>query len=413
MLIPDAIIELDRGDTLKRKREEFLLLEDSIYMDGNSLGPLTIAAKKRVATTVSQQWGDDLVHSWNAHHWIDLPVKVGNKIGRLIGAENGQVIACDSTSVNIFKVLVSALSLNPGRRLVLSQKDNFPTDLYMAQGLSALLGAERCELKSVSETLLLDSLDETVAVLMLTQVNFRTGRLHDMRELTKRAHDKGILVIWDLAHSAGALELFVDDCNVDFAVGCGYKYLNGGPGAPAFIYAARKHHKTLTQPLTGWMGHSAPFAFEQDYKPGEAMLSYLSGTPNILSMVALDAALDVFSDITLAEIRHKSIGISEFFIQCIESAGTLNGLKLISPKDANLRGSQLAYTHEHAFAISQALIEHKVVVDFRAPNIVRFGFTPLYLSYQNVWTAAQRFISIIENKTYADSKYQALHNKVT
>lgn len=412
MPIPIDVLALDETDTIKDKRSEFLLPKNTVYMDGNSLGPLTRAAKHRVAEVVSTQWGDDLIHSWNKHQWIDLPLKVGSKIAPLIGAKTGQVIACDSTSVNLFKVLASALALNPTRHIVLSQRENFPTDLYMAQGLSELLGRARCELKSVTEEQLIDSLDSSVAVLMLTQVNFRTGRLHDMQKLTELAHQKGILVIWDLAHSAGALEVFLDDCKVDFAVGCGYKYLNGGPGAPAFIYAAQRHHAQMTQPLSGWMGHRSPFAFDHDYRAGEAMLRFLVGTPNILSLVALDASLDVFSGVALAELRSKSIALSELFIERIDSAPSLSGLELLSPRRAEQRGSQLAYRHSHAFAISQALIDHHIVVDFRAPDIIRFGFTPLYLRYQDIWTAVETLISIVEQKLYSDSKYLA-RSKVT
>ena len=275
----------------------------------------------------------------------------------------------------------------------------------MAQGMSEFLGRDRCQLKSVDEDQLIDSLDDSVAVLMLTQVNFRTGRLHNMRELNKRAQSKGILVVWDLAHSAGAMELHLDDCNVDFAVGCGYKYLNGGPGAPAFIYAAARHHQAMTQPLSGWMGHRAPFEFEHDYRAGKGMQRFLTGTPNILSLVALDAALEVFSDVELSDIRTKSLGLCELFMRCVDSAPELSELTLISPRESAQRGSQLAYTHEHAFAISQALIDQNVVVDFRAPNIIRFGLTPLYLSYAEVWAAAQTLISIVGDRLYDDPKY--------
>ncbi len=399
------IKELDRADALKDLRELFLLPEGIVYLDGNSLGPLPKAAKDRVATVVADQWGNHLVNSWNTHHWIDLPVTVGEKIAPLIGAEKGQVIACDSTSVNLFKVLASALSLNSDRRIILSQRDNFPTDLYMAQGISELLGSERCTLKSVEENQLLDCLDESIAVLMLTHVNFRTGRIHDMRRITQYAHDNGVLVVWDLAHSVGALELEVDSCKVDFAVGCGYKYLNGGPGAPAFIYAARKHQDSMTQPLTGWMGHKAPFEFEHDYHSGDAMQAFLTGTPTILSMAALDAALDVFSGLSMSMLREKSIGLSELFMRCVDDAPELEGLTLCSPREAADRGSQLAYSHPSAFAISQALIDHKIIVDYRAPNIIRFGFTPLYQSYQDIWNAAHRLIDIVHNRRYLDTKY--------
>jgi kynureninase len=406
------IISLDQLDPLKFKRNEFLLPEDTIYMDGNSLGPLTKSAKARVTKVVEQEWGDDLIHSWNKHAWIDLPLNVGDKIAALVGAEKGQVIACDSTSVNLFKVLASALKMNSARHIVLSQRDNFPTDLYMVQGMSEFLGGQNCQLKSVAEELLLESIDESVAVLMLTQVNFRSGRVHDMQALTKRAHDLGVLVVWDLAHSAGALEIHLDQCEVDFAVGCGYKYLNGGPGAPAFIYAAKKHHETMTQPLSGWIGHAAPFKFEHDYRAGEAMLRFLAGTPNILSLVALDGALDVFSAVDMAEIRSKSIGLSELFIGCVDAAPALKDFELISPRDKLERGSQLAFSHEHAFAISQALIAHKVVVDFRAPNIIRFAFTPLFLSYQEVLKASQVLLKIVGEQLYLESKYHA-RGKVT
>ena len=412
MLVPSEVLILDECDSIKDTRGEFLLPADTIYMDGNSLGPLTRASKDRIAEVVSEQWGNDLIHSWNQHQWIDLPLKVGEKIASLIGAQSGQVIACDSTSVNLFKVLASALSLNRQRHVVLSQYDNFPTDLYIAQGLSELIGRERCELKSVSEDQLINSLDESVAVLMLTQVNFRTGCLHDMQTLTKRAQDKGILVIWDLAHSAGALEVFLDDCGVDFAVGCGYKYLNGGPGAPAFIYAATRHHENIEQPITGWMGHRSPFSFEHDYQAGAAMLRFLSGTPNILSLVALDASLDVFSGINLNDLRSKSLALSSLFIERVDTTDSLNCLKLLSPRNEEQRGSQLAYRHSQAFELSQALIDHGVVVDFRAPNIIRFGFAPLYLRYQDVWKAVETLILIVEQKLYSDSKYKA-RKKVT
>jgi len=412
MSVPSEVLNLDSNDPIGYKRHEFLLPNDTIYMDGNSLGPLSKVASDRVTAVVSDQWGKGLIHSWNSHSWIDLPLNVGDKIAPLIGAEKGQVIVCDSTSVNLFKVLASALALNPKRSRVLSQRENFPTDLYMAQGMSELLGASRCELTTVVEDQLIESLDDSVAVLMLTQVNFRTGRLHNMRELTELAQNAGILVIWDLAHSAGALDVSLDDCNADFAVGCGYKYLNGGPGAPAFIYAARRYHHTMTQPLTGWMGHRAPFAFEHDYSAGKAMLKFLTGTPNILSLVSLDAALDVFSDIALADLRSKSIALSELFIECVDESSSLTGFKLISPREPSQRGSHLAFTHDQAFAISRALIDHNVIVDFRAPNIIRFGFTPLYLSYSEVWKAVQILLNIVEDQTYKNEKYYA-RNKVT
>jgi len=412
MLVPKSVKELDKADPVKHKKSEFILPNNTIYMDGNSLGPLTKSSKSRIAEVVSQQWGADLIHSWNAYQWIDLPLSVGDKIASIIGAQKGQVIACDSTSVNLFKVLACALALNPTRKTILSQKENFPTDLYMAQGLSRLLGSERCELVSVSQDQLMDKLDESVAVLMLTQVDFRSGRLHDMQELTKRAHDCGALVVWDLAHSAGALEVCLDNCDVDFAVGCGYKYLNGGPGAPAFIYAAFRHHDSIVQPLSGWMGHRSPFAFDHDYQASEGMLTFLTGTPNILSLAALDAALDVFFDVAFSDLRAKSLALSELFIKWIDEASPLQQFSLISPRGPQQRGSHLAYSHPNAFAISQALIDHGITVDFREPNIIRFGFTPLYLSYQDVWNAFITLIEIVDKEVYVDQKYST-RSKVT
>ena len=409
---PKDVLSLDELDPLKHKRSEFMLSDDRIYMDGNSLGPLSKTARDRVANVVSQQWGNDLIHSWNTHNWIDLPHSVGDKIAPLIGAERGQVIACDSTSVNLFKVLASALALNPGRATVLSQRDNFPTDLYMVQGMSELLGRSRCTLKTVSEDQLVDNVDDSVAVLLLTEVNFRTGYLHNMKKLTEIAHKAGVLVIWDLAHSAGALDVQLDECNVDFAVGCGYKYLNGGPGAPAFIYTANRHHQSVSQPLSGWMGHSSPFDFEHDYKAGKAMSKYLTGTPNILSLASLDAALDVFSDVDISDLRCKSVSLSELFIKCVDRESSLTEFQLISPRDAALRGSQLAFSHDQAFAISRALNDHNVVVDFRAPNIIRFGLTPLYLNHREVWNAVQILVYVMASQMYKDKKYQ-VRSKVT
>ena len=411
-MVPDDILSMDANDPLANKRKEFLLPKDTLYLDGNSLGPLTKRAKQRVAQVIQQQWGEDLIASWNKHDWIKLPVTVGEKIARLIGAQHDQVISCDSTSVNLFKLLACALTLNSSRKVILSQQDNFPTDLYMAQGLTELLGEQRCRAKLVSSQQLESALDETVAVLMLTQVNFRSGALHDMQRLTELAHQKGILVIWDLAHSAGALPVMLDEARVDFAVGCGYKYLNGGPGAPAFVYVAERHQAHISQPLQGWMGHHQPFAFEPAYQAAAGVEQCLAGTPGILSMVALDAALDVFADVDLYQLREKSIALSELFIQCVAESPELEELELLSPTDPKQRGSQLAYAHTEAFAISQALIASKVVVDFRAPNVIRFGFTPLYTRYIDIWHAAQTLLIIITEKTYLEPKFQS-RNTVT
>ncbi|MFB1037062.1 MAG: kynureninase, partial [Sinobacterium sp.] len=391
----DEIITLDRADPLAKKRLEFELPANTIYLDGNSLGALPKSVKSRVAEVVSQQWGNDLIKSWNSHNWIDLPIKVGEKIAPLIGAAQGQVICCDSISVNLFKLLCSALKLNSERSVVLSTKDNFPTDLYMVQGLSDLLGPDLCQLQMVEEQNIQQHLTESVAVLLLTQVNFRTGRVLDMAKLTQLAHDKGILVIWDLAHSAGALPVELDECEVDFAVGCGYKYLNGGPGSPAFLYVAKRHQQRVKQPLSGWMGHAKPFAFDAKYHPSLNINQFQCGTPSVISMSALDAALDVWQDVDMLQIRHKSEALAAVFIKLVNMNKCLHELILCSPDMAQKRGSQLAFSHHAAFSICQALIEKGVIADFRAPNILRCGFTPLYTSVEDVWKAVTTLVNIV------------------
>mgnify|MGYP000521851123 CR=1 FL=1 len=408
----DEIIALDKADPLANKRLEFELPANTIYLDGNSLGALPKAVKSKVADVLSQQWGKSLIKSWNSHHWIDLPTNVGEKIAPLVGAKPGQVICCDSISVNLFKLLSSALTLNSKRNVVLSTQDNFPTDLYMVQGLSDLLGPDLCQLRLVEEQLLEQSLTESVAVLLVTQVNFRTGQLLDMKKLTQLAHDKGILVIWDLAHSAGALPVELDKCNVDFAVGCGYKYLNGGPGAPAFLYVAKRHQARVKQPLSGWMGHAKPFAFNSEYQTTTSINQFLCGTPSVISMSALDTALDVWQGVDMLHIRQKSLNLSNVFIALVQMHQCLHELILCSPVDASQRGSQLAFSHVKAFAICQALIEKGVIADFRAPNILRFGFTPLYTSFEDIRKAVSILNNIIENKIYQEPRFD-LAVKVT
>lgn len=401
----DEIITLDKADPLAKKRLEFDLPAATIYLDGNSLGALPKSVKSRVAEVISQQWGNDLIKSWNSHNWIDLPIQVGEKIAPIIGAAQGQVICCDSISVNLFKLLCSALKLNSKRTVVVSTKDNFPTDLYMVQGLSDLLGAGSCQLKMVEEQDIQQNLTESVAVLLLTQVNFRTGMLLDMKKLTQLAHDKGILVIWDLAHSAGALPVELDNSRADFAVGCGYKYLNGGPGSPAFLYVAKRHQVTVKQPLCGWMGHAKPFAFDPNYAPSPDINQFQCGTPSVISMSALDAALDVWQDVDMFQIRTKSETLANTFIELIKMNPCLHELILCSPDVAQLRGSQLAFSHNAAFAICQALIEKGVIADFRAPNILRFGFTPLYTSFEDIWRAVAILVNIVKSEQYKEPRF--------
>ncbi|TMP68872.1 kynureninase [Pseudoalteromonas sp. S1609] len=408
----NEIVALDNADTLANKRDEFELPTDTIYLDGNSLGALPKAVKSRVAEVVSQQWGSHLIRSWNDHQWIDLPTQVGEKIAPIIGAAKGQVICCDSISVNLFKLLSSALSLNPERNVVLSTEDNFPTDLYMVQGLSELLGPDLCQLKLVAEQDIEQSLNDTVAVLLLTQVNFRTGKLLDMQKITQLAHEKGILVIWDLAHSAGAIPVELDDCNADFAVGCGYKYLNGGPGSPAFLYVAKRHQAAVKHPLSGWMGHAKPFAFDAKYQRANNINQYLCGTPSVIAMSALDAALDVWQDVDISQIREKSIALADVFIKLVKTHSCLSDLRLCSTENSSQRGSQLAFSHTDAFAICQALIEKGVIADFRAPNILRFGFTPLYTSFEEIWQAVAILAEVVKTQLYTQPRFN-LAGKVT
>lgn len=398
--LPPEIAALDAADPLAAKRDEFLIPADTIYLNGNSLGPLTKHAQRRTQEVLETQWGQDLIASWNKHDWIDLPTATGEKIAKLIGAAPGQVICCDSVSVNLFKLLACCLQLRPGRTQILSQSDNFPTDLYVTQGLEALLDSSRCTLKTVKADAIEESLNEDTAVLLLTEVNFRSGDRHDMQKITALAAEKDILVIWDISHSVGVMPLQLDAWQVDFAVGCGYKYLNGGPGAPAFIYANGKHHAAMKQPVQGWMGHAEPFAFEPEYEKASGMLQFLSGTPPIVSLAILDSALDVFVDIAIAEVHEKSALLSETFLELMTSRKELQELRLESKADPEQRGAQLAFSHPDAYRICRALSKQGVVVDYRSPDIVRFGFSPLFLRFADIWQAIQTLADILSQQSY-------------
>lgn len=399
---------LDKQDSLAGLRQQFLLPQNTVYLDGNSLGPLPVAAKERAVEVVNQQWGQDLITSWNQHAWIDLPQQCGELIAPVIGAAPGQVICCDSISVNLFKVLSGALKMQQGRQKVVTTKDNFPTDIYVIEGLKQQLGAASCELVLSDESDIEAQLDESVAMLLLTQVNFRSGRLLDMQRITEAAHARGILVIWDLAHSAGALPVKLDECKADFAVGCTYKYLNGGPGAPAFIYVAHRHQTAFKQPLSGWMGHAAPFSFDSDYAPVQGVKQNLSGTPAVIAMSVLEAALSIWSQVDMLQVRQKSLAMGEFFLECLKACELDKELLCVSPDSALERGSQLAFQHEQAYAICQAWIDAGVIADFRAPDLLRIGFTPLYVSFEELWIAVNKLKLIIENKDYLSEAYQSL-----
>jgi kynureninase len=381
---------LDRSDTLAAFRDRFQVPAGIIYLDGNSLGALPRSVPPRLDEVVTTQWGEGLIRSWNTHDWIDLPARVGDRIAKLIGAGPGTVTVADSTSVNLFKVLSAALQLRGDRKTILGQKGDFPTDGYIAQGLAELLGQGH-QVRLVAPEDLIAALDGDVAVLMLTEVNYRTGARLDMPGLTAAAHAAGALTVWDLCHSAGALPVDLTAAEADFAVGCGYKYLNGGPGAPAFVYAAERHHAELRQPLTGWLGHAAPISFAEAYRPAEGIARMRVGTPPILSMQALDAALDAFEGVDLRCVKAKADQL--FDRVCGELADL--GLGLATPADPTQRGTQVSLRHPEAYAVMQALIGRGVIGDFREPDILRFGLTPFYLRFEDVWRAAQVLREII------------------
>ncbi len=403
-----AAQEQDQNDPLAAKRDEFILPDGVIYLDGNSLGPLPRKAAARIKKTVSQEWGEGLIRSWNDAHWVDLPRKIGAKIAPLIGASPQNVIMADQTSVNLFKVLSLALALRPGRKKIVTERRNFPSDNYIAEGVIKQMGQGHNLIHVDDPADLYAAIDDDVAVVVLTHVNYRDGRMMDMAALTKSAHDAGALIIWDLAHSAGATAINLAACDVDFAIGCTYKYLNGGPGAPAFLYAAEQHLSHGKQPLSGWFGHQSPFAFEPDFTPAPDINQFLCGTPPVLSAAALDAALNVWEGVSLQDLRVKSLALTDYFIALIEARCPHHGLSLITPKDHASRGSQVSFTHpDGGYAIIAALIDEGVIGDFRAPDILRFGFTPLYTSFSDVWHAVDKLTTILDNKTWDQAQFHA------
>jgi len=378
-------------------RALFDLPEGVIYLDGNSLGPLPRAVPARLQKAVVDEWGQMLITGWNKAGWMDLPTRLGDRIARLIGAEPGHVVLGDTLSIKVYQALASSLEMNPKRRVILSDTGNFPSDLYMAEGLCRTLGPDYT-LKTVAPEEVLDAIDDSVAVLMITEVDYRTGRRHDMAALTAKAHAVGALAVWDLAHSAGATDVKVAEGGADFAVGCTYKYLNSGPGGPAFIYVAPRHAEVARPALSGWLGHEAPFAFDLNYRPGAGIERMRVGTPPVLQMVALDAALDVWEGVEIADLRARSIELCEAFIQGVEAA--CPGLELATPRDPALRGSQVSFRHPEGYAVMQALIARGVIGDFRAPDILRFGFTPLYIGLEEVEGAVRILAEILATNAW-------------
>jgi kynureninase len=385
-------------------RALFHLPPGVIYLDGNSLGPLPIAAEARAAEVLRAEWGDRLIRAWNDADWTTLPARVGDRIARLIGAPAGTVTTGDTLSIKVFQALAAAVALRPDRRVILSDTGNFPTDLYIADALARALG-RGLEVKVVAPEAVADAIDHDVAVVMLTQVDYRTGRLHDMAALTARAHAAGAVTIWDLAHSAGALPIDLTAADADFAVGCTYKYLNGGPGAPAFIHVAPRHADVAEPILAGWFGHDAPFAFERDYRPAPGVERMRVGTPPIVALSILDAALDAWDDVDMADLRAASIRLSERFIREVEAH--CPQVALASPRDPLARGSQVSVTHPHAYAVMQALIARGVIGDVRAPDVLRFGFTPLYLGEDEVVAAVAILADILATDGWDRPEYHA------
>jgi len=423
---------LDAHDPLRALKKQFVLPPGIIYLDGNSLGAQPFVTAERVRAVVEDEWGSGLIKSWNDAGWIDLPHRIGDKIGRLIGARPGEVVVADSTSLNAYKVLVAALAevreRDPARRVIVSERSNFPTDLYIAQSVAQQHG---CELRLVDAPENIPAaLDASTAVLMLTEVNYRTGALHDMRELTADAHAAGAVVIWDLCHSAGAVEVDLHGADADFAIGCGYKYLNGGPGAPAFVWVHPRHVERFEQPLSGWLGHDAPFEFTPDYRPAAGVARYVCGTPAIISMAALECGVDTLLSAEpfggMKALRAKSLQLTERFAALAESRCGSLGVRVVSPREPSRRGSQVclaldAPLQEAGYAVVQALIARGVIGDFRAgdpgrldavPHILRFGFTPLYIGFSEVWDAVEQLHQVLSTEEWRAPRF-ALKGAVT
>jgi len=400
----DDALALDAVDPLAQFRDAFDLPKGVIYLDGNSLGPPAKTALARLADVGAREWGQDLIRSWNVNGWIDAPLRVGGKIAGLIGAQPNEVTVADSTSVNLFKLAAGALSLQPGRATILSETGNFPTDLYVLQGLAALLPG--VELKAVDADDLPAAIDEDVAVVVLPEVHYKSARRWDMAALTAAAHAKGALILWDLSHSAGAVATDLNGCAADLAVGCGYKYLNGGPGAPAFLFVAERHQGAIRSPLSGWMGHAEPFAFDDAYRPAADIRAQITGTPPILGLAALEAGVDLQLQADPALVEAKGLALADLFIELAAERCAECGVALASDRSAR-RGLHVALTHPEGYAIVQALMARGVVGDFRAPDVLRFGFSPLFLSYADVWDAVEILHEVLATAAWDTEAFRA------
>ncbi|MBZ9841853.1 kynureninase [Mesorhizobium sp. CA5] len=405
--IPDlAEVEaMDAADPLRATRDRFVLPEGVLYLDGNSLGAASIDAFSEIETATRQEWARDLIRAWNTAGWFDMPIELGDQLGRLIGAKPGQTVVCDTTSINIYKVLHAALAMRPERSVIVAEGDSFPTDLYMAEGVASTRSGTVLRLECADAPTIEELIDDRVAVILVNHVNYKSGRLRDMAALTRKAHEAGALIAWDLCHTAGALPVDLDGSNADFAIGCTYKYLNGGPGSPAFIYAASRHHRDIRQPLSGWWGHARPFAFEQGYAAGTGIRRFLCGTQPVLSMRALKGALDMWNDVDIRAVRRKSAALTDLFIRLVEARCGGFGLELESPRSGAERGSQVSFAHPHGYQVMRALIERGVIGDFRAPSTIRFGFTPLYVGYRDVWNAVEVLQDILRTGIWQDARF--------
>ena len=400
----------DRHDPLATFRSRFHLPEKTLYFDGNSLGPLPRNVQQHLAEVVGGQWGEDLIQSWNRHGWIHWPRRVGRKIARLVEAGEDDVVVADSTSINLYKLLANALALRPDRSVILTDDGQFPTDVYMAQGLCE--GRPEARVKVVPRADLVGALDENVAVVLLGQVDFKTGELLPMVDINRAVRAVGALSLWDLAHSAGALPVDLEGSRTDLAVGCGYKFLNGGPGAPSFLYVAPELQEASRSPLSGWLGHRDPFAFDLRYQPAEGIDRFQCGSPPILSLAALDAGLEAFEGVDLHQVRRKSQDLGDLFLRLVDERCVGLGLGMVSPRDRERRGSQISLRHPQGFAVMQALIERGVVGDFRTPDVLRFGLTPLYQRYTDVWDAVENLREVLEGREWDRPRFQR-RGKVT
>lgn len=397
----------DAADPLRRARGRFRLPPGVIYLDGNSLGCAPEAALEELARAAEEEWARDLIGSWNKAAWFELPTAYGDLIAPIVGAEAGEVAVCDTTSLNIFKTLHAALGLRPERGVIVAEGTGFPTDLYVAEGVAATRPGARMRLEGVDGPDLLELIDADVAAVLVNQVDYRSGRLRDLAAVTARAHEVGAFAIWDLCHSAGVMEVGLNAGGADFAVGCGYKYLNGGPGAPAFVFAARRHQEAARQPLSGWWGHARPFGFEREFEADGGIRKFLCGTQPILSFRAMRAGLEMFADFPMRDVRAKSVALTERFIGLAEATAAEFGVGLLSPRAAAERGSQVALTHPEGYAVVQALIGRGVVGDFRAPDVMRFGFAPFYVTYAETVRAARTLHQVLACGAWEQPKYRA------